>query len=89
MKKKRFFKSVWLTLLLLFIISIFVALYTKNNKISYTSYVVQSGDTLSSISHSIEPDKDWRILSDKIRYYNNIGPEIYPGQVIKVPITGE
>ncbi len=86
MKKKHFCKSVWLTLLLLFIISIFVTLYTKNNKISYTSYVVQPGDTLSSISHGIEPDRDWRILSDKIRYYNGIGADIYPGQVIKIPV---
>lgn len=85
MKKKRFFKSVWFTLLLLFIISIFVALYTKNNKISYVSYTVQPGDTLSSISHEIEPTEDWRILSDKIRYYNKIGPVIFPGQIIKIP----
>ncbi len=53
--------------------------------VSAVMYVVQPGDTLWSIVHSIDPSGDERPLVDKLVSQLH-GTVIYPGEQVEVPV---
>jgi LysM repeat protein len=56
-----------------------------NQEITYQIYTVQPGDSLWGISKQYV-NGDPRELIYQIRKLNNISPNIYPGQSLKIPL---
>lgn len=93
--RKKFFAFV-LTTMLIAVLVVFV-LFNKNNVYSseyeskYVEIKIEKGDTLWTIALENKPQKyDTRKMVYEIMKFNNLAEEyIYPGNIIKIPITNE
>ncbi len=93
--RKKFFAFV-LTTMLIPVLIVF-ALFNKNNVYSseyesrYVEIKIEKGDTLWTIALENKPQKyDTRKMVYEIMRFNNLAEEyIYPGDIIKIPITNE
>ena len=57
---------------------------------TYESYIIKSGDTLWSISKKYKPENvGYREYIYELRKSNGIDSNIYPGQIIKIPVSEE
>jgi LysM repeat protein len=81
-----------LIIIFLFVV-IFLSLYTVNynSKIRYkqhktfTVYIVKQGDCLIKIAENYDSWDKYNLI-EEIKYYNNIGEAIFPGEQLKIPV---
>lgn len=93
--KKRFFISIFtISLAIISIISLFInntEAYSSTYKQEYKEVVVKAGDTLWKIAKEhIPKDYDIRKMIYEIREINHLeSADIYPGDMVKVPIINQ
>jgi len=91
--KKRFFTTIFtISLLIIIIISLFIndkEAYSSTYIQEYEEVIVKTGDTLWKIAKEYTPkDYDIRKMVFEIREINNLeSADIYPGDLVKVPIV--
>lgn len=93
MKKRKLRKIRLICFVFLLVFTIALVHHINTEKVVYTSvckYVVEKEDTLWDIAHSYNfSNQDVRQLIYDIQQMNKIDCDIYPGQLILIPVNNE